>query len=436
MHIFKERKALRAQVAELNAHRLFVESAKHHLPVVQFKPDGTVLEANDRFLAIVRYASHDLVGAHHRRLCPPGYAQSSAYAAMWADLRNGKSVHGTFERIDGQGEPLWLEATYFPLTDERGAVTRVVKIASDVTQARREAEAQQAVLDALDTSLAVIEFKPDGEIITANANFLSTVGYSLEQIRGRHHRMFCPEQQQAGLTRFWSELAAGQHKAGRFERRGSSGQELWLEATYNPIRDQSGKVCKVIKFASDITGRVRQAAAIRQAAEVASSTSEETSQIALQGMASLQEAVDTSARIADQVTESTSLIRQLNDQSKSIEEIVGTISAIAEQTNLLALNAAIEAARAGEQGRGFAVVADEVRNLAGRTSRSTAEIAAVVQQNRELTAKVTENIEAVSQSAVKGRQKITQVAGIMDEIQRGADNVCRTASSLLEEQTA
>ena len=215
------------------------------------------------------------------------------------------------------------------------------------------------------------------------------------------------------------------------DRLDSQGRTIWLEATYNPIVDDQGNVLKVVKFATDITDRIEQAQAVRQAAEVANSTSEETAAIAQQGMASLQAAVDTSARIAAQMADASELIAHLNAQSKNIEEIVATISAIADQTNLLALNAAIEAARAGEQGRGFAVVADEVRQLAARTSKSTAEIAEVVQRNRDLTRKVTDTIGSASMTAEEGNGRIQQVSSIMQEIRQGAENVCHTTSGLL-----
>ena len=286
-------------------------------------------------------------------------------------------------------------------------------------------------MTALDKSLAVIEFTPDGEIITANSNFLAAVGYSLAQIKGKHHRIFCTDAFYKQNPNFWLELGRGEFKSGQFDRLDSQGRVIWLEATYNPIFDEQGKVAKVVKFASDITERVEQNQAVRQAAEVASSTSEETAAIAEQGMGSLQAAVDTSARIAAQVADATALIGELNAQSKHIEEIVATISAIADQTNLLALNAAIEAARAGDQGRGFAVVADEVRQLAARTSKSTSQIAEVVQRNRELTRKVTETIDSVSVTAEEGSERTRQVSSIMEEIHQGAENVCRTTSGLL-----
>ena len=417
---------------ELDAYRALLATIKRHVAVIEFTPDGQVLDANELFLSIMGCTADQLRNGHHRQFCPPEVTASPAYRQFWGDLALGKSQSGTFARLDAQGRERWLEATYFPVLDRYGRVQKILKMASDVTEQHLQAQRERAVVEALHRSLAVIEFSPSGQIITANRNFLDAVGYSLEQIRGKHHRMFCTDSFYQSNPQFWKELANGHFKSGRFERRDSRGNTLWLEATYNPIIDERGVTTKVIKFATDITERVQQAIAVRQAAEVASSTSEETAQIALQGMAALQATVETSARISDEVSQATALIEQLNTQSKSIEEIVATISAIAEQTNLLALNAAIEAARAGEQGRGFAVVADEVRSLAARTSRSTTEIADVVQRNRDLTQKVTSRVQAVSRSAEDGRERTNEVASIMNEIHQGAENVCRTASRLLE----
>lgn len=404
---------------------------KTHMAFIEFTPQGVVLDANSLFLTLMGYSRERVLGQSHRQFCAANDTASPEYKRFWSELVQGRAQAGTFRRLRADGEGVWLKATYFPVVDERGQVIKVIKLAIDATEERTKSLEREAVFAALDKSLAVIEFSPSGDILSANRNFLNVIGYSLEQLRGKHHRIFCSDSFHQQQPQFWAELARGEFKSGQFDRVNRLGQTVWLEATYNPVFDDAGKVIKVVKFASDITQRVEQGLAVRQAAEVASSTSEETAQIAQQGMDSLQAAVDTSARIAAQVAEATALITQLNAQSKNIEEIVATISAIADQTNLLALNAAIEAARAGEQGRGFAVVADEVRQLAARTSKSTSEIAGVVQKNREMTQKVTDTVHSVSLTAEEGSQRTRQVSSIMEEIYQGAENVCRTTSGLL-----
>ena len=419
----------KSQGRDLAEQKAQITALKTHMACLEFTPDGHIIDANGPMLALLAYPRERLVGQLHSQLC--NQEDSTMQRQFWAALAQGQACAGTYRRMRSDGRGLWLEATYVPVPDADGRVCKVVMLASDVSAERRAGLDQQAQMTALDKSLAVIEFTPDGEIITANSNFLAAVGYSLAQIKGKHHRIFCTDAFYKQNPNFWLELGRGEFKSGQFDRLDSQGRVIWLEATYNPIFDEQGKVAKVVKFASDITERVEQNQAVRQAAEVASSTSEETAAIAEQGMGSLQAAVDTSARIAAQVADATALIGELNAQSKHIEEIVATISAIADQTNLLALNAAIEAARAGDQGRGFAVVADEVRQLAARTSKSTSQIAEVVQRNRELTRKVTETIDSVSVTAEEGSEPTRQVSSIMEEIHQGAENVCRTTSGLL-----
>ncbi|WP_139476450.1 methyl-accepting chemotaxis protein [Aeromonas veronii] len=407
----------------------FFDAVHGSVATITFTPDGTVLAANDLFLNVVGFSAPEVIGQHHRIFCDKLYAQSSDYQQFWADLKQGRSRTGVFQRFNKRGEAIWLEATYFPVK-LRGVVTKVIKIAADITEHHLQLLSQQAVVTALDRSLAVIEFTPGGEVIAANGNFLHTMGYTLAQVQGKHHRIFCDDQFYRDQPHFWDELGRGQFKSGLFCRQNSHGSKVWLEATYNPILDEHRKVVKVIKFASDITERINKSDAVREAAMLAHDAARETLNCAERGAGLLSSVVDTSSLIASQLTHSIGLINQLNEQSRSIEAIVSTISSIADQTNLLALNAAIEAARAGDQGRGFAVVADEVRQLAARTSLSTDEIAKVVQNNRELTAKVTSEMSDVTSSAELGKQQVGEVNEVMSDIRREANNVSSTVSDL------
>ncbi|EKP0298622.1 methyl-accepting chemotaxis protein [Aeromonas veronii] len=407
----------------------FFDAVHGSVATITFTPDGTVLAANELFLNVVGFSAPEVIGQHHRIFCDKLYAQSSDYQQFWADLKQGRSRTGVFQRFNKRGEVIWLEATYFPVK-LRGVVTKVIKIAADITEHHLQLLSQQAVVTALDRSLAVIEFTPGGEVIAANGNFLHTMGYTLAQVQGKHHRIFCDDQFYRDLPHFWDELGRGQFKSGLFCRQNSHGSKVWLEATYNPILDDNRRVVKVIKFASDITERINKSDAVREAAMLAHDAARETLNCAERGAGLLSSVVDTSNLIASQLTHSIGLINQLNEQSRSIEAIVSTISSIADQTNLLALNAAIEAARAGDQGRGFAVVADEVRQLAARTSLSTDEIAKVVQNNRELTAKVTSEMSDVASSAELGKQQVGEVNEVMSDIRREANNVSSTVSDL------
>ncbi len=420
---------LQACQTRLDEEQGITEAIKAGAATVIFSPEGIIQEVSTPFLALMGYGAAELIGQPHSQLCPRAWGESGDYRQFWRRLVQGEVQSGTFERVNRQGETRWLEATYFPVKHQ-GRVTRVLKMASDVTEQHQRLERLEALTEALDRSRAMIEFTPNGDILHANANFLSVMGYTLGEIAGRHHRIFCDETFLREQPRFWEELARGQFKSGLFMRHNSRGQAVWLEATYNPIRDGSGKVVRVVKFASDITARIEQNHATREAARLAHSTAQETLHSAEEGAGLLRAVVQTSSLIASQVDEAIALIGQLNEQSRSIEAIVSTISAIADQTNLLALNAAIEAARAGEQGRGFAVVADEVRQLAARTSLSTDEIARVVQKNRELTARVTDDMAGVAGSAELGKQQIAGVDKLMSEIHQEADRVSQTVSAL------
>jgi len=414
---------------QLNESKSVLSAIYNHVAYIEFTPEGKILDANELFLDTVGYKREEVIGKHHRMFCDSDYAKSSEYSQFWQALQGANSTSGTFMRFNANGEKLWLEATYFPV-EVNGVVTKVIKIASDITKNYVQRKSQEALTEALDKALATIEFHPDGTIIKANQNFLSTVGYSLAEIVGKHHKMFCTDSFYQNNPRFWEELSDGQFKSGKFKRITSDGSQIWLEATYNPILDNKGKVIKIVKFASNITDRIKDNEAVSEAAQIAYESAVSSAQTAKTGSDILHDAIANSDAIVSQVLKSVDLIKNLNEQSAVIGSIVSTISSIADQTNLLALNAAIEAARAGEYGRGFAVVADEVRQLAASTSSSTNEIATVVKNNQELTNDISKQITSVSDSSEQGRELIAKVSEVIQEIERGADAVSATVSKL------
>ncbi|MRR05812.1 MAG: methyl-accepting chemotaxis protein [Deltaproteobacteria bacterium] len=168
-------------------------------------------------------------------------------------------------------------------------------------------------------------------------------------------------------------------------------------------------------------------------------SSQRASDSASSGFAVVQETVDEMGRIAERVKESAQTVESLGARSDQIGEIVGTIEDIADQTNLLALNAAIEAARAGEQGRGFAVVADEVRALAERTTKATKEIGAMIKAIQMETKGAVSSMEEGVKAVEKGTADAGRSGQALQEILEQANSVTMQINQIAtaaEQQTA
>ena len=395
------------------------------MALIEFQPDGTILNANSNFLSLMGYTLAEVRGQHHRLFCEPGQSSSREYSEFWRRLASGEFVSERFLRRDKQGREIWLEASYNPVLGANGRVEKVLKIAADISAEVRKEQEQNSLINAINRSMAMIEFNLQGEVLSANDNFLSTMGYRLEDIRGKHHRLFCnrEEADSAGYKSFWAQLNRGEYVSGRFQRVGRNGQPIWLRATYNPVFDSNGKLYKVVKFASDVTEQVQHQEAESRAARIAYDTALQTDATAQQGAQVVQHTVEVMQGIAGELNRAAEGISAVSEQSEMISSIVQTIRGIAEQTNLLALNAAIEAARAGEQGRGFAVVADEVRSLAGRTSQATVEIVEVVRRNHELAQGAVNSMDASKDKAEQGVRLANEAGAVILEIQEGARRV-------------
>jgi methyl-accepting chemotaxis protein len=118
---------------------------------------------------------------------------------------------------------------------------------------------QTSLLDAINRSMASIEFDLNGVVLSVNDNFLSTMRYRSEQVVGKEHKIFCTQDfaRSSEYSRLWARLRNGEFVSSTFQRVAGDGSTVWLEASYNPIKDQDGKVIRIIKYAMDVTAKVQ-----------------------------------------------------------------------------------------------------------------------------------------------------------------------------------
>ncbi|MFK7159528.1 methyl-accepting chemotaxis protein [Marinospirillum sp. MEB164] len=169
------------------------------------------------------------------------------------------------------------------------------------------------------------------------------------------------------------------------------------------------------QMAASASGMTEHAQATLEAAEEARLKTQ-------QGQEVIGSTIDAIQQLANKMNQMLAVIARLDEGSRNIGQVIETIAAVAEQTNLLALNAAIEAARAGEHGRGFAVVADEVRQLASRTQAATHEIQAIIQQVQTAASDVSQAIHSGTEEAQQCAQWASDAGRSLDDI---AERVCR-----------
>ncbi len=395
---FSERRDDTAKIAAVN--RSFA--------VIEFSLDGMILSANENFLTAMGYTLEEVQGKHHSIFVETSYRNSADYKAFWAKLGRGEYDAAQYMRVAKGGRAVWIQASYNPILDARGRVYKVVKFATDITaQKQRDAEFE-GQLAAIHKSQAVIEFTLDGTILKANSNFLATLGYTLEEVKGRHHAMFVEPgyRDSAEYKAFWAKLGRGEYDAAQYKRIAKDGREVWIQASYNPIMDASGRPYKVVKYATDITAQIKAAQmteqAVRQVGRAvdAAKAHDLTQRIPLDGK-------------SDEIR---TLCSGVNDLLDTMAGIIG---------NIREASAAIAAASA-EISAGSQDLAQRTESQAAsleETAASMHEITTTVRQNAQNAQAANQMAGAARDTADKGGSIAAEAVQAMGRIESSADKI-------------
>nr|WP_267911669.1 PAS domain-containing methyl-accepting chemotaxis protein [Devosia oryziradicis] len=359
---------------------------------------------------VMGYELAEVVGQHHRLFLEPSYAASADYQQFWERLRKGEFASAEYKRLGKGGKEVWIQASYSPVFDASGKPVKVVKIASDVTAHKLATADGEGQLAAIEKSQAVIEFNMDGEVLTANANFCAAMGYHLSEIQGRHHKMFVTPSyaNSEDYRQFWARLARGEYQAAEYLRLGKGGKEVWIQASYNPILDLNGKPYKVVKYATDVTGRKSAVNLLGTGLEKLAA-GDLTARIDTPFIAELEEV---RTAFNQTVSKFSGIVGRLRDMSRALrtatQEILHGANDLSDRTTKQA--AAIEETSAAMEQLALTVTenaarAEQANSKAQEVSHTAEETGAVMKRSNEA-------MERISTSS----GKISNIIGLIDDI--------------------
>jgi methyl-accepting chemotaxis protein len=392
--------------------------------VIEFELDGTIIHANDNFLRTVGYTLAEVQGRHHSMFCDPDYAKTDEYKQFWLKLARGEFEQADYKRLSKSGREVWISASYNPILDASGKPYKVIKFATDITASRLKNAEFEGKIEAIGKAQAVIEFDMQGTILCANDNFLSVMDYTLDDVKGEHHRIFCePEYaSSADYKRFWQKLNRGEFDSGRYKRIGNHGKEVWIQATYNPIMDLNGKPYKVVKYAIDITDQVNLEANTRTKAQNDSRKVDEL----LQSVARAAQG-DLTCSIKVEGDEPIDLLaegikKMIQDLRAVIGEVVnaagglsGSSKTIAERSNGVAAGAQALGATVEQMNASIDGLTHSINSIADNT-RNADQLAKSTQSEAEAGAKaVAKSIEAMD-LINRSSEDIGEIVKVISEI--------------------
>ena len=380
------------------------------LAIIEFDPKGKVLTANKNFCDALGYALSEIKGQHHAMFVEPDYARSADYAAFWSKLARGEFDAREYLRIGKGGAEVWIQASYNPVKNARGVVTKVVKVATVITADKLRHAEFEGKIDAISRAQAVIEFTPDGEVLTANENFLNALGYGLAEIKGKHHSLFVEPAlaQSAEYQDFWRRLNAGEFIAAEFKRIGKGGREVWIQASYNPIFDHSKRVIKVVKFATDVTPRVNAVEQVAAGLE----------QLAKNNLRyRLDTPIDpTFEKVRNDFNTAMTLLDEtMSSVSDSTTSVGGGADEIASASNDLSRRTEQQAASLEETAAALDEITATVKRSADGAKQASA-AASTARTDAQRSGEVVREAVAAMGEIEQSSAQITQIIGVIDEI--------------------